>query len=139
MPEDVCCRDYCAFFDAADQRYDVAAPTGGKAIPYPAGKMNPEGGGVVAAVKGAWTDQLVATVFESGAKTVGLEHPADVHLLFEVCKELCAHGVYSCHGRYRGGHREWGGYHKRLMARLRCCQARCRLEFNPVRRVDQCD
>ena len=52
-----------AFFDAADQLYDVAASTGSEAVPYAAGEMDSEGGGVVAAVQRAWADQLVTMVF----------------------------------------------------------------------------
>jgi hypothetical protein len=60
--------------------------------------MSPEGGRVVAAVQGAWPDQIVAIVFEVAAKVVGFKHLSDAHLLFEVFKETCAHAVYSVKG-----------------------------------------
>jgi hypothetical protein len=87
VPDDAGCRSFGAFFDVADQVYGVAASTGGKAVPYAAGKMNSEGGGVVPAMQRAGSDQLVATVFQAAAKSVGLKHLADAHLLFEIFKQ----------------------------------------------------
>jgi hypothetical protein len=80
--EDACCRSFVAFFYAADQLYNVTASTGSKAVPYASGKMNPEGGGVVAAVQRAWADQLLAMASQAARKVVGFKDSADAHLLF---------------------------------------------------------
>jgi hypothetical protein len=63
VPDDAGGRSFRAFFQVADQVYGVSTSTGSKAVPYAAGKMNSEGGGVVAAMQRARSDQLVAMVF----------------------------------------------------------------------------
>jgi hypothetical protein len=95
VPEDAGCGSFGAFFYIADQVDGVAPATGSKAVPYAAGQMDSEGGGVVAAMQRAGSDQLVAIFFEVGAKAVGFKHPADAQLFFEVFKPLCVHEV-SC-------------------------------------------
>lgn len=100
LPEDMCSGCFRAFFDSADEVYDVAAPAGSEAVPQAACQMSPESGGVVAAVQGAWACQLVAVVFEPAAKVVDFKYPADAHLLFQIFKELLAQAV-SPAGKWR--------------------------------------
>jgi hypothetical protein len=82
-----------ASFEGADEVHDIAAAAGCETVPQAAPKMDPEGGGVVAAVERAWPHQLVAVLFKTTAKVVEFKHPADADLLFEVFKERLAHTV----------------------------------------------
>jgi hypothetical protein len=93
VPDDAGGRSFRAFFQLADQIDGVSTATGSKAVVYAAGQMSSEGGGIVAAMQRAGSDQLVAMLFEAGAKAVGFKHPADAQLFFEVFKPLCVHEV----------------------------------------------
>ena len=95
MPDDASCRSFRAFFQLADQLYGVSTSTGSKAVPYAAGKMNPEGGGVVASVKRARAKQLIPPASQSATKAIGFKHLLDAHLPFKIFQKLCAHAVCS--------------------------------------------
>jgi hypothetical protein len=97
-----CCHDalndarsryFRAFFDPADEVNEIASSAGRETVPQAARKMNPEGGGMVAAVERAWPHQLVTVAFEASAKVVNFEHPPDADPLLEVFEELSVHVV----------------------------------------------
>ena len=72
-----------AVFNTPDKFHYIAATAVSKAMPQPPGQVNPEGGGVVAPMKGAWAVEGIIFLFETAVKTIGGKHLMDVDSGFE--------------------------------------------------------
>jgi hypothetical protein len=66
-----------ALLDLSDEIHNIASATSGETVPEPSPEVDADSGGVVTAVEGTGSEELISSAFELGIETMERKDPAD--------------------------------------------------------------